>query len=166
MPALLEAFDANGNVVDRAALDSVPSRKAPGDPVPVFNMTVKAPAYRLYPVLRPPRRRIPGGGRIAVHANRRSASSVDRIPARASAVAGTFHLRCAEPEIPSVPPPTLSRPSISDTQNDTQDWRPTPDWRTLPRDRSEQPGLVRYGGRNCYGNSSLSRPCFSRNQPA
>jgi len=43
MPALLEAFDANGNVVDRAALDSVPNRKAPGDPVPVFNMTVRGP---------------------------------------------------------------------------------------------------------------------------
>ncbi len=41
-PALLEAFDAEGHVVDRASLESVPSRKAPGDPVPVFNMTVKA----------------------------------------------------------------------------------------------------------------------------
>jgi hypothetical protein len=41
MPALLEAFDAGGKVVDRASLDSVPARKAPGDPVPTFNLTVK-----------------------------------------------------------------------------------------------------------------------------
>jgi len=41
-PALLEAFDAEGKVLDRASLESVPSRKAPGDPVPIFTMTVKA----------------------------------------------------------------------------------------------------------------------------
>jgi len=41
-PALLEAFDAEGRLVDRASLDSVPGRKAPGDPVPIFPMTVKA----------------------------------------------------------------------------------------------------------------------------
>ena len=41
-PALLEAFDAEGNVIDRASLDSIPGRKAPGDPVPIFTMTVKA----------------------------------------------------------------------------------------------------------------------------
>jgi hypothetical protein len=42
MPALLEAFDAGGKVVDRASLVSIPGRKAPGDPVPTFAMTVKA----------------------------------------------------------------------------------------------------------------------------
>jgi hypothetical protein len=41
-PALLEAFDADGKVVDRANVKSVPARKAPGDPVPIFTMTVKA----------------------------------------------------------------------------------------------------------------------------
>lgn len=41
-PALLEAFDAEGKVVDRASLESVPGRKALGDPVPIFTMTVKA----------------------------------------------------------------------------------------------------------------------------
>ena len=41
-PALLEAFDAEGQVVDRASLESVPGRKAPGDPVPIFTMTVNA----------------------------------------------------------------------------------------------------------------------------
>jgi hypothetical protein len=42
MPALLEAFDADGKVVDRASLESVPGRKAPGEPVPVFTLTVSA----------------------------------------------------------------------------------------------------------------------------
>ena len=41
-PALLEAFDSEGNVVDRRSLDSIPGRKAPGDPVPIFTMTVSA----------------------------------------------------------------------------------------------------------------------------
>jgi hypothetical protein len=41
-PAVLEAFDSEGNIVDRATLESVPSRKAAGDPVPMFTMTVKA----------------------------------------------------------------------------------------------------------------------------
>ena len=41
-PALLEAFDSAGNVVDRKSLDPVPGRKAPGDPVPIFTMTVSA----------------------------------------------------------------------------------------------------------------------------
>lgn len=40
-PALLEAFDAEGRVVDRASLESIPARKSPGDPVPIFTMTVK-----------------------------------------------------------------------------------------------------------------------------
>src|SRR5947208_2096663 len=42
MPAVLEAFDADGKVVDRASLESVPTRKAPGDPVPIFTMMVQA----------------------------------------------------------------------------------------------------------------------------
>jgi len=42
-PALLEAFGSDGKVVDRASLNSVPVRKAPGDPVPIFSMTVNAP---------------------------------------------------------------------------------------------------------------------------
>src|SRR5947208_14373856 len=41
-PALLEAFDPEGKVVDRAGSESVPGRKTPGDPVPIFTMTVKA----------------------------------------------------------------------------------------------------------------------------
>jgi hypothetical protein len=41
VPALLEAFDADGKVVDRASLEAAPARKAPGDPVPIFTMTVK-----------------------------------------------------------------------------------------------------------------------------
>jgi len=42
MPAMLEAFDAEGTVVDRSSLESVPGRKAPGEPVPIFTMTVSA----------------------------------------------------------------------------------------------------------------------------
>jgi len=41
-PAVLEAFDSDGKVVDRAILESVSGRKAPGDPVPVFTLSVKA----------------------------------------------------------------------------------------------------------------------------
>jgi hypothetical protein len=41
-PALLEAFDSDGKVVDRANLESVPGRHAPADPVPTFNLSVKA----------------------------------------------------------------------------------------------------------------------------
>jgi hypothetical protein len=40
-PARLEAFDADGKSVDKAALDAAPSRKAPGDPIPTFELTVK-----------------------------------------------------------------------------------------------------------------------------
>ena len=43
-PALLEALDKSGAVVDKVSLPAVPGRKAPGDPVPFFQMSVKAPA--------------------------------------------------------------------------------------------------------------------------
>jgi hypothetical protein len=43
-PALLEALDKNGEVVDKASVAAVPGRKAPGDPIPFFQLTVKAPA--------------------------------------------------------------------------------------------------------------------------
>lgn len=43
-PALLEALDKDGVVVDKASLASVPGRKAPADPVPFVTLTVKAPA--------------------------------------------------------------------------------------------------------------------------
>lgn len=42
-PALLEALDKNGAVVDKASVAAVPGRKAPADPVPFFELTVKAP---------------------------------------------------------------------------------------------------------------------------
>ena len=42
-PALLEALDNNGEVVDKASVAAVPGRKAPADPVPFFELTVKAP---------------------------------------------------------------------------------------------------------------------------
>ena len=42
-PALLEALDKNGEVVDKASVAAVPGRKAPADPIPFFQLTVKAP---------------------------------------------------------------------------------------------------------------------------
>ena len=42
-PAKLEAFDQHDKLVDSASVASVPSRKAPADPVPFFELTVKAP---------------------------------------------------------------------------------------------------------------------------
>jgi hypothetical protein len=43
-PAVLEALDKNGNVVDKASLAAVPGRKKPADPIPFVELTVKAPA--------------------------------------------------------------------------------------------------------------------------
>ena len=43
-PALLEALDKNGAVVDKASVAAVPGRKAPADPVPFFELTVQASA--------------------------------------------------------------------------------------------------------------------------
>ena len=42
-PALLEALDDKGEVVDRASVASVPGREAPADPVPFVQLSVKAP---------------------------------------------------------------------------------------------------------------------------
>jgi hypothetical protein len=42
VPAVLQAFDSDGKVVDRATIESAPARKAPADPMPVFTITVKA----------------------------------------------------------------------------------------------------------------------------
>jgi hypothetical protein len=42
-PALLEAFDKNGTLVDKASLDTVPGRAQSQDPIPMFRLSVKAP---------------------------------------------------------------------------------------------------------------------------
>jgi len=39
--AKLEAFDAAGKLLDKAALETIPGRKAPGEPIPTFELTVK-----------------------------------------------------------------------------------------------------------------------------
>ena len=44
VPASLEALDATGNVVDRASIAAAPARKAPAEPVPFFELSVKAAA--------------------------------------------------------------------------------------------------------------------------
>ena len=43
-PALLEALDENGVVVAMASRAAVPGRRAPADPIPFFELTVKARA--------------------------------------------------------------------------------------------------------------------------
>lgn len=40
-PARLEAYDRQGRLLDQASFDKIPSRKAPGDAIPTFLMTVK-----------------------------------------------------------------------------------------------------------------------------
>jgi endo-1,4-beta-xylanase len=42
--AVVEAFDAGGNVVDRASREKVPERTGPEQPIPSFELAVKAPA--------------------------------------------------------------------------------------------------------------------------
>lgn len=44
VPALLEALDARGEVVDRASVAAAPGRKTPAEPVPFFELSVNAPA--------------------------------------------------------------------------------------------------------------------------
>lgn len=39
--AHLDAYDAEGKLLDKAALGVIPARAAPGDPVPTFKLTVK-----------------------------------------------------------------------------------------------------------------------------
>ena len=77
MPALLEAFDSSGNVVDRKSLDSVPGRKAPGRSGPGLYDDREREADRVRRVFRPAGRRISRGGRSSLHAGRRP--SVTRI---------------------------------------------------------------------------------------
>jgi hypothetical protein len=42
--AKLQAFDQNNRVLDTAALPTAPARQSPGDPVPMFGLTVAADA--------------------------------------------------------------------------------------------------------------------------
>ena len=41
-PALLEAFDKNGSLVGRTSVPSVPGRSDPKDPIPTFELRIKA----------------------------------------------------------------------------------------------------------------------------
>ncbi|HEY5042357.1 MAG TPA: hypothetical protein VIK53_10175 [Verrucomicrobiae bacterium] len=40
-PAKLEAFTADGKLLDKTSLEAVPGRKAPADPIPTCELTVK-----------------------------------------------------------------------------------------------------------------------------
>jgi hypothetical protein len=42
--ALVEAYDAEGKVIDSASREKVPERTGPEQPIPSFELTVKAPA--------------------------------------------------------------------------------------------------------------------------
>lgn len=42
-PAVLEAFDKNGTLLDRASLPAAPGRTKPQDPIPFFQLSVKGP---------------------------------------------------------------------------------------------------------------------------
>ena len=42
--AVVEAYEADGSVVDRASRDRVPERTGPEQPIPSFELSVKAPA--------------------------------------------------------------------------------------------------------------------------
>src|SRR5262245_49597826 len=42
--AIAEAYDADGNVADRASRDRVPERTGPEQPIPSFELAVRAPA--------------------------------------------------------------------------------------------------------------------------
>ncbi len=39
--ARLEAYDQDGKLLEKATLEVIPGRKAPGDPIPTFELTVK-----------------------------------------------------------------------------------------------------------------------------
>jgi hypothetical protein len=41
---VVEAFDKDGNLLDKKSVDAVPGRKAPGEPVPFLALTVKGTA--------------------------------------------------------------------------------------------------------------------------
>jgi hypothetical protein len=42
-PAVIEAFDAEGKLVDQKSIATVPARTSPSEPVPFFIVTLKAP---------------------------------------------------------------------------------------------------------------------------
>jgi hypothetical protein len=43
-PAVVEAYDGAGKLVDKKSVDTVPGRKSPGEPVPFLALTVQGPA--------------------------------------------------------------------------------------------------------------------------
>ena len=43
-PAVVEAFDKDGKLLDKMLVDAIPGRRAPSEPVPFFTLTVQGPA--------------------------------------------------------------------------------------------------------------------------
>ncbi|HUQ08919.1 MAG TPA: hypothetical protein VM146_01295 [Steroidobacteraceae bacterium] len=84
-PALLEALDANGAVVDRASIAAAPGREAPEDPVPFFQLTVNAPSIAAI------RFSGPRDGEFLAADEIRITPSVDPAPARQAEVGSLRH---------------------------------------------------------------------------
>jgi len=42
-PALVEAYDQDGKLVDKASIPKIPARSSPSEPEPTFELSVKAP---------------------------------------------------------------------------------------------------------------------------
>jgi len=75
-PALLEARDKDGKLLDSASVEKVPERKSPADPIPSFHLTVKGTdiAFVLYGGA-------PNGGFIAAEEVRYTPTSAATSPA-------------------------------------------------------------------------------------
>ena len=88
--AVVEAYDAAGQVVDRASRDRVPERTGPEQPIPSFELTVKASAIAYVRFSGAP----PGGylvcDAVRVTPPADAAPTVEGVPAAIGAAAGTL----------------------------------------------------------------------------
>ncbi|QDV36215.1 endo-1,4-beta-xylanase [Tautonia plasticadhaerens] len=88
--AVVEAYDADGNVVDRAARDAVPTRAGPEQPIPSFELTVEAPAIASVRFSGAP----PGGylvcDEVRVTPSADAETTIDGEPTEVEAAAGTL----------------------------------------------------------------------------
>lgn len=83
--AVVEAYDPIGNVVDRASRDAVPERTGPEQPVPSFELTVKASAIACVRFSGTP----PGGYLVCDEVRYRPAAGAADDPAAREASTGT-----------------------------------------------------------------------------
>ena len=128
--AVVEAYDADGKVVDRASRDKVPERTGPEQPIPSFELTVKASAIAYVRFSGAPPggylvcdevRATPAGDPAATRSLRQAANGRFLVgtavssrqldnPALAALIAEQFDCLTAENEFkPDVPPPAAGR---------------------------------------------------------